>query len=563
MGVTSNAVHKVLCVLAVVTMLAVSVPADSLYETETRNDPTNVLERFGAPAATQEAESFQCDASDPVPAQMERAGLVEYSIEPDGGTWQPWFVAPGELEIPPPPDTASQETAEELAEIRLYELNRTNEQVLRAQSWDEGPATSGWTDLYLNLIVEHADKNADRNPPRLAREMAIMHTAMYDALIATWAAKYCYMRPAPYDLDPTLDPAVEERPLPSYPSEHAAVAGVAKVILREFFSEDEEPAGTLEATASEAAESRVIAGANYRSDVDVGFSIGEEVAERVLEARADDGWDEEWDGSGRIEGPCRWIPTPTDNEGHGFGGPLEPAWGDVRPFIMESGDQFRAPPPPACDGEDYTAQYRDVYEASKILTDRQKEISDYWEAGQGTVTPPGMNLEIAQEKALENELNTLRAARVMAYVSVAVADAGIAAWDSKYHYWWDRPIITIRRLGWDTQDGLCDDIGEDPHFEYGGCWLSHAVTPPFPGYVSGHSTFTGAGQETLKYFFPDDEEEFRAYQTEAAMSRFYGGIHFRHDNDQGVEVGIEIGHLLHARALEDGADAVRDEASAT
>lgn len=521
--------------------------------------PVSIGDGSRAPIPLQPAHEPECENPDMVREYMHQAGLVEFTEEPDGGTWETWFIGPGEIDVPAPPSTGSLEDLEELAEVRLAAELRTSDEALTSRIYGQVPAGLYWTDLYLNLIVEHADKDATKNPPQLARQMAIFETALFDAFTTVWFYKYCYLRPAPSMLDPTIETTVEIPPAPSYPSEHAAAAGVMETVMPYFFpchdpndpNTCEEHPDFWEAERFNATESRLWAGANYRSDVDVGYDIGVQVGQAVMAEREQDGYDAEWDGTGRIQGPCNWLENP---EGHGGVGPVEPMWGYVTPFAMESGDQFRAPPPPACDSADYKAQYRDLFEASLILTDRQKGISDYWEAGQGTVTPPGMNLEIALEKVLEYDLNTLRAQRVLAYVAVAEADAGIASWDSKYAYWSDRPIQAIRRFDWDTDAGLCDDVGEHPTYQYGGCWESHAVTPPFPGYVSGHSTFTGAGQETLKYFFPEDAPEFNAYQTEAAMARFYGGIHHRADNDRGVEVGRSIGHLLWERAENDGAD---------
>lgn len=516
---------------------------------------------------TAEAEGAACPAdADPVRQRMSQLGLVEFTEEPTGGSWQTWFVDPSEVDVPPPPAFGSPDDLLELLEVKMAVENRTPDQALVSEMYGQEPAGHYWLDLYMRLLEHHAAKDGAKNPPTLARQMAIMSTAMYDALITVWHYKYCYLRAAPADLDPTLDAVGTVAPAPSYPSEHAAVAAVALTMLPTIFPCDD-PIGDPEHCEEHptywsnetfnATESRVWGGANYRSDIDAGWAIGVEVTERVIAARANDGHDLKWDGTGRLTGPCNWIPNP---QGHGGVGPLLPRWGEVQPFIMTTGSQFRAPPPPACDGPDYLAQYRDLYEASKILTDRQRDISKYWEMGQGTVTPPGQNMEIAMDKVRDYELSSIRAARVMSYTGVAVADAGIAAWDSKYTYWFDRPITAIRRLNMDTDDGICSDgdlengEGEHPTYPYGGCWKSYATTPPFPGYISGHSTFTGAAQETLKHFFPDDDREFNAYQTEAAMARYYGGIHFRHDNDQGIETGRSIGHLLWDRAENDGAD---------
>ncbi len=544
-------------------LLMVTVPLTGSITSSTDDPMEALIQRLSALDAGASSDvSVQmdtCASNDPVPARLAQLGLVDFTENPDGGSWQTWHVDAvhqADFALPPPPATLSAENAAEAADVLLMTQERTSDEATQARYWDDGAAGKRWTETYLDLIVLHADKNAKRNPPILSREMALLETTMFDALVLAWQAKYCYLRLPPHMVNPAIEPMLDTRPVPSYPSEHAVVAGVAEVLFRQFFPVPEEPEGRFVEMASQAAMSRVYAGMNYVSDVEAGLALGRAVAQAALEGRADDGYDDVWDPNGdrrqRIQDtPCHWIPVPVDNEGHGFGGPLLPLWGDVRPWIMDSGDQFRAPPPPECDGPEYMAEYRDLFEMSLDLTFRQRDISAFWEAGQGTVTPPGQNLEIALKKASEYGLSTLESARVMAYEGVAVADAAISAWDTKFTYWWDRPIQAIRRHNWDTDAGLCDGF-EDPHFVYGGCWLSYAATPPFPGYISGHSTFTGAGQEVLKFFFPDDAREFNAYQTEAAMARYYGGIHFRHDNDQGVESGRGIGQLLWERAWNDG-----------
>jgi membrane-associated phospholipid phosphatase len=146
-----------------------------------------------------------------------------------------------------------------------------------------------------------------------------------------------------------------------------------------------------------------------------------------------------------------------------------------------------------------------------------------------------MNLRLAMEESVEREFSSVRHARVMSHVATALADAAIAAWDTKFTYWGDRPVIGIRRL-------------------YDPTWTSFIGTPPFPGYISGHSTFSGAASEVLAYFFPDEAITFRAFATEAAMSRYYGGIHVRSDNEIGLDVGAKIANLAIARAMVDGVE---------
>lgn len=457
-----------------------------------------------------------------------RAGalrLSPYTEDPGAGAWRTWTVRVGDVHVPPPPGALSAQAIGERAELHAMALARTEAQAAKARAWSEGPASRPWDEMAVALVENHSATDPKLNPPRIARMLALLETATYDALVLAWEAKYCHQRAPPSAIDPTLEPLVPVGAAPSYPSEHAVVAGAASTVLAAFF-----PGEPLAAAAREAAESRLWAGANHRSDVEAGLDLGRAVAERVIAARADDGSATVWDGSGRLTGACRWTSTPPAYKPT----PLEPAWGQIRPWILASGSQLRPPPPPACDGPEYLDQVQDLYEASLVLTDEQRAIAQRWAGGPGTVTPPGMNLEAALDASLAHGTSTMRHARVMAYVATAVADAGIAAWDAKFAYWSDRPIHGIAR-----------------HHDPG--WRPLLDTPPFPGYVSGHATFSGAGSEVLAGFFPDQAASYRAAAEEAAMSRFYGGIHIAADNDMGLVLGRGIAALALQRAASDGA----------
>lgn len=469
--------------------------------------------------------SSRCGA-DPIPAALASNGVMKFDLDADGGNWMVWFVAPDAVAPPSPPKTASVTTADELEELHEYQLLRTPSQQADAIAWSIGPATKPWEDIELSLIKQYSAMNGSYNPPRISRHLALLETAMYDALVATYAAKYCYNRPAPSMIDPAIQPLLPVPNEPSYPSEHAAAAGAAAVILAAIYPN--EPTGKFDRLAEEAAESRLVAGLNYRSDVEAGLEIGRAVAMQVLAARAADGSDSAVAVTPPTD-PCNWIPTPPAFKPT----PVEPAWGRVKPFVLARGDQFRPAPPPACGSLDFTTQTRDLYETSKSLTTRQREIGLYWAGNPGSVTPPGMWLSLAMNESIAHDLTSLQHARVTAHVAVALADAAIACWDTKFTYWWERPVTTIRR-------------------EIDPSWSPIIPTPPFPGYVSGHSTFGGAATTVLSYFFPDSAREFSSLATEAANSRFYAGIHIRADNEVGLALGESVGVAVIERAMADG-----------
>jgi membrane-associated phospholipid phosphatase len=122
------------------------------------------------------------------------------------------------------------------------------------------------------------------------------------------------------------------------------------------------------------------------------------------------------------------------------------------------------------------------------------------------------------------------AVRALAALNVAMNDAAIACWRAKYRWWKVRPVTVIR----DRFDAK---------------FLPHLVTPPHPSYVSGHATVSGAAEAALAAFFPERKSELHGYAEEAAMSRLWGGIHYRSDDDEGLHLGRRIGERVAKQAL--------------
>jgi hypothetical protein len=273
-----------------------------------------------------------------------------------------------------------------------------------------------------------------------------------------------------------------------------------------------------------------------------GVSTGETVATVVLASRASD-------GSGNV---VPYVPNPA--AGHWRVGPdnmapaLLPHWGGVTPFALNSGSQFRPVAPPTLGSAEYAASVNQVQligaQNSGTRTADQTSIARAWAFGSGTVTPPGAWNKIAQDLAGSQSIS--ENARMFAMLNVAMADAGIASWDAKYHYDLWRPIHAIREAGIDGNDGTVQDEN----------WLPLLTpSPPFPTYTSGHSTFSRAGADVLAYFLGTDainvvlEGDFGeirlltsldAAANEAGLSRIYGGIHFDFDNVAGQWTGANI-----------------------
>jgi hypothetical protein len=234
--------------------------------------------------------------------------------------------------------------------------------------------------------------------------------------------------------------------------------------------------------------------------------------------------------------PHSWVPTSAVRLQQT---PLLPGWGDVRPFALTGELPCGLGPPPEYSEDPASAFYAeamDVVETTKALTDEQKLIARFWsDDPMLSPTPPGHWVSILTEIAARDALPLDRLADAMARLGMAVADAFIVCWRVKFEYDLLRPVTYIRRL-------------IDPK------WEPLLITPPFPEYPSGHSTQSGAAYAVLEaifgtdFAFQDGTHEadglpvrsfpsFKAAANEAAISRLYGGIHFRAAIDNGIAQG--------------------------
>ncbi len=280
-----------------------------------------------------------------------------------------------------------------------------------------------------------------------------------------------------------------------------AVAGAASTVLKHFFPAN---AAQIDALAGEL-------GQGPRS-----FAAGLAVGRRMIERAQSDGSYAVWTGTPPV-GPGFWVPTPPAF----VYPPLEPLAGSWRTWNLRAGSQFRPGPPPRYASLQFIAETAEVYFVSRHLTPEQRAIALFWADGPGTVTPPGHWNAIALDLLAESPRGTLATTRVFAALNTAQADAFIACWDAKYTYWSVRPVTVIQRF--------------DP------AWLPLIATPPFPSYVSGHSTTSGAASTVLAGLFPSRAPQLAALAEEAAISRLYGGIHFRSDNEAGLVLGRRVG----------------------
>lgn len=439
--------------------------------------------------------------------------------EPRAGRWKPWVLSSADsIVVPSPPAKGSMAATRDRVRLEHLVARRTRQDEGRVHFWGDYPAIEPWINLALHLVAEEGVKD----PPRAARGYALLSVAINDAIVSAWHWKYIYDRPPPTGVSVIAERSSE----PSYPSEHAAMAGAAARVLAYTFPDL--PAKRFDELAQEAARSRLLSGTNYPSDVAAGLDLGRAVANRVI-ARA------ETDGYGRAgrskipPGRGYWKPPPGS-----VALPVEPLAGRWRPWVITSAEGLLPPPPPQYRSPRFVAEAKQVMEFGNHLSPEQARIAKHWAAGPGTSLPPGMWNQLALDKIRRSRLSIPEMAAVFALLNVAEADAAIAAWHSKYRYWSARPVNAIHDLGLDRD------------------WAPYLPTPLFPGYVSGHSTFSAAAAEVLGSIWPEDAPRFRAMAREAGLSRVFGGIHYASDNEQGLRLGRRIGRLVVERSRRDG-----------
>ena len=374
----------------------------------------------------------------------------------------------------------------------------------------DADVVTDWNNAALDAI--RAERTA---PPIASRSLAILNVSIYDAVNG---------------IARTHEPYLVQSAVAASASRKAAASAAAHEALVNLF-----PASGSSFDALHAA---ILAGIPNGPQKTAGITWGEFVANQILAARANDGHDAIVPPPGG-SGPGVWVPTPP-----AFLPYLLPQWGFVVPFAMRNSSQFRPPGPPSLDSQQYAADYEEVKELGALVgstrTEEQTEIALFWADGAGTETPPGHWNSIAQIIGAAQGNTLEENARLFALLNIAMADAAICSWDAKYtfHFW--RPVTAIAFA--------------EPELN----WMSFIVTPPFPDYTSGHSTFSAAAATVLPLFYGTEDlpftvgsdflpDVYRSFPTcfdaaeEAAVSRIYGGIHFRSASEDGLQAGTSIG----------------------
>ncbi|GJG87228.1 hypothetical protein tb265_24090 [Gemmatimonadetes bacterium T265] len=487
--------------------------------------------------------------------------LQPASLDANAGGWRMLVLSgPDQIAVPAPAAVTSAAYRAELDSVRSAQTHVSDAQRQAVAYWGGGGVLR-WNEIQRELTARFNLPPAPRgdgtyvfpdaknpfadpqfpfaNPPYAARAYSYVAVAQYEALKAAWYWKYQYGRPAPARVDTTLvGPAVAAgsvRPsaLPAYPSEAAVLAGVTSEMLKLLF-----PVAADEITrhAAEEQQAALVAGTATPSDIAAGAALGRAVAAAIVARAKADGMGAavgnaaQWQAladSATARGEIAWVSQDAPARP-----PMLPGFGRVKAWTMSSAqlDSLRPPAPPSTGSAQMRAELAEVKRTVDGLTRDQVAITQRWNDGAGTYTPPGHWNDIASAYVRDARMSEVRAARAFALLNMAMHDAAVGCWRVKYQYFNPRPAQLDPSIK--TAIGL----------------------PNFPSYPSGHSTFSSAAAGVLAYLFPAGANTFAAQADEAGTSRLYGGIHYRSDVAGGKLHGQRIGAAVVGLARGDGAD---------
>ena len=357
----------------------------------------------------------------------------------------------------------------------MTSLNRDFSQTVGQNISNNNPIVS-WNQMMTTI---GSQKNIPA--PYLASDYALMHVAIYDALLQSTNNN---------------NTANNKKS-----SEGAIVAGAAAQVLEYLFPENFASIVTFEEQ-----QLTHIAGHDTSQIVD-GRIIGHDVAKKVIAyaETGNDSSDEEWSNLKMPSGPGKWSGT----------NPLGSSFGYEKTYILSSGAEFQPPPPYPFGSAKDLADVQAVIDAAHSRTSEQIAIIHKW----ADLPPTTIWNEMLNERIESYNLTILESARASAYLNTAMHDSFVSCWYTKFTYWTARPFQRI----------------SDSEF------TTVIPTPNFPGYTSAHSTVSSTAAVILGQIFPEEESYFLSQAQEAAASRLWGGIHFPQDNNNGFAVGEQIG----------------------
>ena len=418
---------------------------------------------------------------------------LQAHVEPAAGKWKPWFISSVKAHRLPAPSTIQNE----IQEVITVQKNLDEAGKMNIIYWNAGAPGYRWQEFMSKLWMTDTGRYG-------ALSNMLMNTAIYDATLVAWDTKYAFNMPRPFMADKRIMLYASKPESPSYPCEHSVAAGVAATIIGHYYPHLRDSVNKM---AIQSMKSRIAAGTSFPRDTKAGYELGKKIAELEIKHTHDFISTKVWDGI---------VP---DKKGLWSGKkPMAVTAKWNKTVILDSASQLRPPPPPDFEKE--------MAELKNYKQNFRSQANAWYYASQ----PIGDDLMTKKIFEYNLQSNPPRAARIYAAVAVAYYDAFIACFDAKYAYWGIRPD------------------------QYDTTYRSLVPTPPFPGYPSGHAVMSGVIGELFSYFFPLDRPLFQRKAKEGAESRFQAGIHFRSDNEVGLDMGKKIAEAVINRLNKDGAE---------
>ncbi|MEP6833137.1 MAG: vanadium-dependent haloperoxidase [Gemmatimonas sp.] len=348
-----------------------------------------------------------------------------------------------------------------------------------ALSVNETTASERWM-LVTRAIVGRREIGS---PLGTARAYSLVAVAQYNASVAAGNTKRSGKRP----------------------SEAAAVSSASALVLTSLY-----PAEQSVIDAQVAADATYFPAFASEADASYsdGTSIGKTIGTSVLARAATDRTDAVFTGT-IPTGAGFWVNVPPAQ-------PIAPRWGEAKPWVLTSGSQFRSAAPPAFNSAAFTSGLAEVKTMTVNITPDQLVIAQFWQFGSGPGGPMGYFTELVTPSITAAHLNERQTARVYAMLHMAMMDASIACWDSKYTYWYVRPF--------QADPTLATPVGR----------------PNFPSYPSAHSCLSSAAAGVITGLFPNTKSVMDAKVAEAGVARIYAGLHYRFDITAGQELGYKV-----------------------
>jgi hypothetical protein len=496
---------------------------------------------------------FGCDNA--VGPSEELSPLDPASLDAAAGTWRMIVLtAPDQLSVAPPVAVTDPAYLAELDAIKAAQATLTEEQ-RRAIAYWSGGGVLRWNQVLRGLVARFNLPPAPRddgtypppdpdnpfadpqfpfaNPPYAARAYSYVSVAQFEALKAAWYWKHRYGRPSPARVDAAVQALMPVTDLPSYPSEDAVLSGVTAELLKLMF-----PAAVEEITlaAAEQRTAALLSGKAAASDIAAGLALGRAVAGVFAARAAGDGMRNaagtpaQWQAladAAEVRGETPWRSQETPPRP-----PMLSNFGSVQAWMLTPAEiaAERPAPPPSTSSGQMQLELDEVRQTVANLSREELAAALNWNDGVGTYTPPGHWNQIAAGSIHDARMSEVRAARAFALLNMAMHDGAVGCWEAKFYYF--NPRASQLDPSIKTAIGL----------------------PNFPSYTSGHSTFSAAAAAVLGYLFPERSAEFDAMKDEAAISRLYGGIHFRSDIEAGKTHGQRIAAYTLRFAVADGAN---------